>query len=88
MPIDAVIASFITVNGSVEEARLRAFPFSRIEEPGIGCMFPDGSLLLVDGLHRLVNRVQYGLTRMRVMTCQPAIWQTCLADPAILLRLN
>lgn len=88
MPIDAALAAFVVSSGGVEEARIKAFPFSKIDEPGIGCLFADGTLLLVDGNHRLVKRVRFGLKMMKIMAGRPAVWESCLADPKTLLNIT
>jgi hypothetical protein len=88
LPIDPALAAEIATSGGVEEARVKAYPMAKIDQPGIGCLFADGKLLLVDGNHRLVKRARLGFHSMRVMACGEAVWKTCLVKPGATVTIR
>jgi hypothetical protein len=56
----------------------RALNLQRMDEPGIACWMPDGSILVVDGSHRLVKRVLQGCETMALWTCEEPVWSQSL----------
>lgn len=88
VPINRAFAAEIRRCSSVEEARLKAYPLSKLDEPGIACIFPDTAVLVVDGSHRIVKRVARGLKEMRFWMAEEAVWRECVVDGRDLIHLR
>ena len=78
LPIDDAQAQYVIENRGVDEARAKTLPLSVINDPGIALIWPDGSLLTVDGNHRLVRRVALGMRSMAFWTAQEPVWRGSL----------
>lgn len=81
MELTARIVDHVWTLRGIEAGRVAAYPMARIDEPGIGCLFPDGGTLTVDGNHRLVKRWELGLRTMVFRVAPERVWRHCLARP-------
>lgn len=80
MEISRTDATYLMKHRGVDEARVRAFPLARLNEPGIMLIWFDGSQLTVDGNHRLVKRVRRGLTKMDFWTAEAPVWRQAVLE--------
>ena len=78
MSIDKKRAKYVMEKNGVELPRVLSYPRSKINFPGIGCLWQDNSMLIVDGNHRLVKRICLKLKTMDFNVCQETIWEQCL----------
>ena len=70
---------FLRARG-VDLARAKAISLARMKEPGIACLMPDGTGLVVDGSHRLVKRVLQGRKTMELWMCHEDVWSQSLIE--------
>lgn len=75
------IYDLVLVGRGIEETHLKTLSAERLEEPGLGIHFDDGSFVLVDGNHRLVERYRRGNKTIDVWTTVSAVWKLCQVDP-------
>lgn len=64
----------------VEEQHLNRLDKRRLEVPVIYVTWPDGSYVLVDGVHRFVKRLRSGLRETRTIILQFPVWRAFLID--------
>lgn len=88
VPLTRSQAKFIQETRSIEEAKVRALPLSILNEPGIACRFPDGSVLIVDGNHRLVKRTLRGLKSMDFWLADQPDWEAALIPEDTMIPIN
>jgi hypothetical protein len=78
--IDRATMRFFLQERGVDMARAKAISLARMEEPGIACLMPDGTGLVVDGSHRLVKRVLQGRKTMELWMCHEEVWSQSLIN--------
>lgn len=88
LPLTKVDVDHVLKNNGVEKERIKAYPLSKLDIPGIACIFPEGSILIVDGSHRLVKRFRRGLKTMEFYMAPENVWKAALIDPAQLLKIR
>ena len=71
--------AFVKQNRGIDETHInQRMSDAFLDEPGIICIFPDGSQLIVDGNHRFVLRGQRKMRTMGFWMVPEAIWRKSL----------
>jgi hypothetical protein len=80
-PVNLEEVDFVLANRPIDETHLaQRISDEFLNEPGIICLFPDGSQLIVDGNHRFVKRGRLGLSSMDFWLVPEEIWQKSLLN--------
>jgi hypothetical protein len=64
----------------IEEDHLARLSAERLEQPGLGIFFDEGSFVLVDGNHRLTQLYRLGKRTMDVWCTPRPVWDLCLVN--------
>lgn len=74
MPISHADSALVIKSRGATIERAKALPLSVLEEPGIMLKWSDGTVLIVDGNHRLVKRVRRNLKTMKFWVTDVHTW--------------
>lgn len=80
--MQVAMADYLTLmeTRGVEEDHLPRIDARRLDVPGLMLMWPDGTMVLGDGVHRLVKRFRKNKPFMRVVVVPQRGWQPYLLD--------
>lgn len=79
VPLDENVAGHARKQG-IEQWKVDRLQDPWLQLPGVGVQFQDGTVLLVDGNHRVVRLHRDGKTEFRVFLFQPGQWEPFLVD--------
>lgn len=80
MELTASIVKHCLEHRGVSEARAMALPPEALQDPAIGCELPDGTMLTVDGHHRLVAWYRRGFRVVPVRLFARDTWPRFLRE--------
>lgn len=79
LPIDRQTARHFIRTRDVDPTFARSISLTRADEPGIACIMPIGTVLLVDGHHRFVKRALFLDRRdIQAWVCGEEVWSLSL----------
>lgn len=74
-PLVRELALTVFRQNGIEPVHLSRITAERLEDPILQCAWGDGTHVIADGSHRLIERARRGLRTYRAFDVQPHVWR-------------